>query len=360
MSSEWGQFLRISIFGESHGPAIGVCINGLPAGERIDMVELTVFLTRRAPGNAEYATTRREADTPEILSGMLDGRSTGAPLAVIIRNTSQNSADYDKLKNIPRPGHADYTAALRYRGFQDGRGSGHFSGRLTAPLCIAGGIALQVLRRRGIEVGAHLKSVGDAVERSYDPVGVTAEELRAVAAKSFPTLGDGELMRRVIACAKHNGDSVGGVIECCAVGIPGGWGSPMFDGVENRFASLLFGIPAVRGVEFGAGFAASSMRGSENNDAWMPGGKTRTNNHGGILGGITSGMPLIVRVAIKPTPSIALEQDSVDLRSDQPAKLSVRGRHDPCIAPRAVPVVEAAVAVALLDLALEASSYSLP
>jgi len=358
MSSDWGKCLHIQIFGESHGPAIGVVIEGLPPGEFIDLDELASFLARRAPGKADYATARQEADAPEFLSGMLDGRTTGAPLAALIRNTNQRSGDYEELRRVPRPGHADYPACLRYHNCHDIRGGGHFSGRLTAPLCIAGGIARQILARRGIHVGAHLFSVAGIPDTPFDPVKVESGILRRPAENSFPVLDleSGRKMQEAIQQAKQAGDSVGGIIEGAAIGLPGGLGSPMFDGVENRLSALLFGIPAVRGVEFGAGFAAAQMRGSEHNDPWrMNEGKvmTSSNHHGGVLGGITTGMPLLVRVAVKPTPSIAKEQASVDLTTGQDTRLTVRGRHDPCIAPRAVPVVEACLAICSLDLLLE-------
>ncbi|MBQ6471283.1 MAG: chorismate synthase [Victivallales bacterium] len=358
MSSDWGKHLHVQIFGESHGPAIGVVIEGLPPGEAIDFDELASFLARRAPGKADYATSRQEADEPEYLSGLLEGRTTGAPLAALIRNTSQRSADYDGLRRVPRPGHADFPASLRYRNCHDLRGGGHFSGRLTAPLCIAGGIARQILARRGIHVGAHLLSVAEIADTPFDPMEIDAAALRQPAEHVFPVLdlASGERMQEAIRLARQEGDSLGGVIEGAAIGLPGGLGSPMFEGVENRLAALLFGVPAVRGVEFGAGFASARMRGSEHNDPWrMKDGRvlTSSNHHGGVLGGITTGMPLLVRVAIKPTPSIAKEQHSVDLTTGENALLAVRGRHDPCIAPRAVPVVESCLAVGCLDLLLE-------
>lgn len=358
MSSMIGDKVRVSVFGESHGPAIGVVVDGLPAGEAIDLEAVQAFMRRRAPGGKAYATRRREADQPEILAGMLNGITDGAPLAAMIRNTDTRSGDYANLAVVPRPGHADYTAELRYHGFQNRAGGGHFSGRLTAALVFAGAVCAQALERRGVTVGAHLQSVADVDDDRYDPVAVTAEQLRAVSAKEFPVLADGrgEAMRAAIEAARLACDSVGGVIECVAVGLPGGLGAPMFDGVENQLARALFGIPAVRGVEFGEGFAATRLRGSQHNDAFEVrngGVRTVTNRHGGVLGGITSGMPLVVRVAIKPTASIAQPQRSVDLATLEPTELRVQGRHDPCIAPRAVPVVEAVTAITLLDLLLQ-------
>ena len=358
MSSIYDGNLRISIFGQSHSGGIGCVIDGLPAGEKIDPDALQAFLARRAPGGNAWSTPRKEADAPEILSGLADGRTCGAPLCAVIRNTNTRSQDYALLRDIPRPGHADYTAHIRYGGYQDVAGGGHFSGRLTAPLCIAGGICRQLLEKRGIFIGAHLASIGSARDAAYDPVKLNAETLAAAAAKPFPTLDDaaGEEMQLQIRAAKQDGDSIGGIIECAAVGVPAGLGDPMFDGMENRIARIVFAIPAVKGLEFGAGFDVACMRGSENNDTYyMEGGsvRTRTNNAGGILGGITSGMPLIFRAAIKPTPSIAREQQSVSLSRGEDAVLAVRGRHDPCIAPRAVPVMEAALAIAITDALLQ-------
>lgn len=357
MSSEFGKLLRVGVFGESHGAAIGVTVDGLPAGERIDMDELQTFLDRRRPGKNPLSTARRETDVPEFLSGLRDGVTCGTPLCAVIHNSDQHSADYAELADKPRPSHADYTAWVKWRGQADMRGGGHFSGRLTAPLCVAGGIAGQILARRGIFVGAHLAAVGTEEDETF-PLHPTDELFRAVAAKPFPTLSDaaGERMQRVILDAREAQDSVGGIIECAAIGLPAGVGEPMFDGVENRLAAALFGIPAVKGVEFGAGFGSARLRGSENNDALrVENGRvvTETNRAGGILGGITNGMPLTLRVGIKPTPSIGQKQKTVSLSRMENTELTVHGRHDPCIAHRAVPVVEAVTACVLLDLLLE-------
>ena len=357
MSSEFGKLLRVSVFGQSHGKAIGVNIDGLPAGEAIDMEALYTFLSRRRPGRDAMSTARKEKDLPVFLSGVENGVTCGAPLCAIIENSDQHSSDYKDLADLPRPSHADYTAAVKWGGHADMRGGGHFSGRLTAPLCIAGGIAKQILARRGIFVGAHLASVGGEEDAAF-PLYPTAELFDAVAAKAFPVLDDaaGERMQAEILRAKEELDSVGGVIECAAVGLPAGLGDPMFDGVENRLAAALFGIPAVKGVEFGLGFGSVRLRGSENNDPFTTeNGRilTVSNRSGGILGGITTGMPVTMRVAIKPTPSIGRPQQTVSLSAEAPAELVIRGRHDPCIAHRAVPVVEAVAAVVLLDLLLE-------
>lgn len=349
MSSSYGENLRFSIFGQSHSAAIGVTIEGVPAGERIDMDELRRFLSRRAPGQGAWSTARREADAPEFLSGIVDGVTCGAPIAAIIRNTNTRAQDYAALADTPRPGHADYTAELKYFGAQDKSGGGHFSGRLTAPLCIAGGICKQLLAREGIEIISRIASVG-AVEDEGELTASTAE-------KPFPCVSDARAadMLSLIAAVKAEGDSVGGIVECKVLGVPAGLGDPMFGGMENRIASAIFGIPAVKGIEFGAGFAAAKVRGSENNDAFsVENGEivTKTNNCGGILGGITDAMPIVFRAAFKPTPSIAMPQRTVNLKTMQPQEIAIQGRHDPCIVPRAVPVVEAAAAVAVYDALL--------
>ena len=349
----YGGALTLSIFGQSHAPAIGVSIDGLPAGFPIDFDALARFLARRAPGGSPLSTPRKEADVPEFLSGLAAGRTCGAPLAAIIRNTNTRSQDYDALRAIPRPGHADYTAQVKYGGYQDVAGGGHFSGRLTAPLCIAGGVCLQMLAARGVRIAARIVSIADVTDES--PFG----DFDVLHARSFPVsdLQAGAQMQEAILVAKSAGDSVGGVIECMITGTPAGLGEPMFGGMENRLSQLLFAIPAVKGVEFGAGFGAAKLRGSENNDPFIVDSSklvTTTNHAGGILGGITTGMPIVLRAAFKPTPSIALTQKSVDLRTMEQTDLRVQGRHDPCIVPRAVPCVEAAAAIAVLDAMLEA------
>lgn len=357
MSSEFGNKIKVSIFGQSHGDAIGVVINGLPSGEKIDLDKLQSFMERRRGGKNPYSTKRSEADVPKILSGIVDSHTCGMPFSAIIENTDKRSGDYSEILDKPRPGHADYTAFVKWQGTADMRGGGHFSGRLTAPLCIAGGIAKQILERRGIYVGAHLDEVAGIPDMPFPsyPDKVLFEE---IAKKDFPVIDNdaGEKMKEAIVTASSDLDSVGGIIECVATGVPAGLGEPMFDGMENRLAAALFGIPAVKGVEFGAGFAAARMKGSENNDPYeMRDGKIRTvtNNAGGILGGITNGEALRVRLAIKPTPSISKEQDTVSLSGMENAKLIVKGRHDPCIAARAVPVVEAVVALVILDTLME-------
>jgi len=357
MSSEFGNIIRVSVFGQSHGKAVGVVVDGLPAGEAIDLEELQRFLDRRRPGTGPLSTTRKETDVPEFLSGLEGGKTCGAPLCAVIKNADQHSKDYGELADKPRPGHADFTAWAKWGGHADMRGGGHFSGRLTAPLCVAGGIAKQILARRGIFVGAHLASVAGICDQPF-PLYPTAALFSEIAAKPFPVLDEeaGERMRAAILEAKNDLDSVGGVIECAAAGLPAGLGDPMFGGVENRLAAALFGIPAVKGVEFGEGFRAAELRGSENNDPFtVEDGEIRaeTNRAGGILGGITTGMPLVLRAAVKPTPSIGRPQKTVRLSRLEDTDLTVHGRHDPCVAHRAVPVVEAVTAAVLLDMLLE-------
>ena len=357
VSSEFGNILKISVFGQSHGKAIGVVMDGLPAGEAVDLEELHAFLDRRRPGKGPLSTARKEADLPVFLSGLENGVTCGAPLCAVIENADQHSKDYRELADKPRPGHADYTASVKWGGHADMRGGGHFSGRLTAPLCAAGGIAKQILARRGVYVGAHLKAVAGIEDASF-PLHPTAELFEAVAKKPFPVLDDaqGERMQAAILAAKNELDSVGGVIECAAAGLPAGLGDPMFGGVENRLAAALFGSPAVKGVDFGDGFRAAELRGSEHNDPFrMEDGAVRaaSNHAGGILGGITTGMPIVLRAAVKPTPSIGRPQETVSLSAGENAGLTIHARHDPCVAHRAVPVVEAVAAAVLLDLLLE-------
>lgn len=349
MSSSYGENLRIHIFGESHGPAVGVTVEGIPAGERVDLEELQRFLDRRAPGRSAWSTPRKEADIPEFLSGLREGRTCGTPLTAILKSANTRSGDYDALRDVPRPGHADYTAWVKYGESRDSRGGGHFSGRLTAPLCVAGGICLQLLAREGITIISRVAAIGGVRDEG--------ELTASTAEKAFPTVSDsaGEAMRSAIAAARAEGDSLGGVIECAVLGLPAGLGDPMFDGMENRIAAAVFGIPAVKGIEFGAGFAAAGLRGSENNDAFsVENGRiiTDSNHCGGILGGITDGMPLTFRAAVKPTPSLARPQQSVDLKTGEIVPLTVTGRHDPCIVPRAVPCLEAAAAIAVYDALL--------
>ncbi len=359
MSSAYGENLKLSIFGQSHATAVGMVLDGIPAGLPVDMAQLQRFLDRRAPGRAAYSTPRREADVPEFLGGLSDGHTCGAPIAAVIRNENTRSDDYAALRMRPRPGHADYTAQIKYGGYQDAAGGGHFSGRLTAPLCVAGGLCLQWLARIGVRVGAHILRIADVTDTAFDPISPAVSAVSA----DFPTLSADAAARMLqrIEQAHTEADSVGGVIECAAVGVPVGLGEPMFGGVENRLAQILYGIPAVKGVQFGAGFDVALLRGSRCNDAFVAENgriRTLTNHCGGILGGITNGMPLLFSVAVKPTPSIAVAQQTVDLTDATECTIRVPGRHDPCIVPRAVAVVEAAAAIALFDLLLGDHRFS--
>ena len=350
MSSTYGDILKLSIFGQSHGAAIGMTLDGIPAGLPVNLEDLQNFLNRRAPGQSDYSTPRKEADKPEFLSGIVDGFTCGAPIAAIIRNYNTRSGDYDSLKDCPRPGHADYTAEVKYGGFQDVAGGGHFSGRLTAPLCIAGGLCKQWLAAQGIHIAAHILQIANIQDRPFDPV---TPELSSIS-HIYPVIDQqaGQAMHCAIGSARADSESVGGIIECAVVGLPAGLGDPMFDGMESRIASIVYGIPAVKGVDFGTGFDCALLRGSQNNDPYQIINNkvyTKTNHAGGILGGISNGMPIIFRTAIKPTPSIAKQQESISLSRMEAVSLHVQGRHDPCIVPRAVPVVEAATAIAIFD-----------
>lgn len=353
MSNTIGTRLKLTVFGESHGPAVGMTLEGFPAGFEPNLAELQAFLNRRAPSASVFSTSRREADAPEFLSGLHDGRTCGDALTAIIRNTNARRADYANF--LPRPSHADYPAFVKYGGAMDLSGGGCYSGRLTAPICIAGGLCKQYLRQQGVEVFAHIFNIGAQRDEPYDPLApqtpVLERGLMLVdPARAEAMLGEIEAVRA--AC-----DSVGGSVECAVTGLPTGLGEPMFDGVENLLAQMLFGIPAVKGVEFGSGFGCAQMRGSAHNDPYYydenGAVRTRTNHAGGICGGMTTGMPVCFRVAIKPTPSIALPQETVDPVAHCGAELEIRGRHDPCIVPRAVAVVEAAAALAVTGLLLE-------
>ena len=357
MSSNFGKHLKIHIFGQSHGEGLGVVVDGLPSGEALDMEQVALFLARRRAGHYACSTKRTESDMPKVLSGLWNGQTCGAPLCAVFTNDDTRSTDYTSLSSIPRPSHADYPAAVKYHGANDGRGGGHFSGRLTLPLCFAGAVCQQLLARRGVFTGAHIASIGEVNDRPYDAVNLSLEELQTAASAHFPVhdAAAGELMIEAMTEAAAQKDSLGGMVEGAVIGLPAGVGEPLFAGIENHLASVLFGIPAVKGLEFGAGFAASQMRGSQHNDAYYFDGdivRTRTNHAGGILGGLSTGMPVIFRVAFKPTSSIGKEQQSVNLQTKEDTKLTVSGRHDPCIVPRAVVCVEAAAAVAILDLLL--------
>ncbi len=363
MGSTWGNAIHISVFGESHGAGIGVVIDGFPSGVPYDEAFVLREMERRAPGRNKQSTQRKEADLPLIQSGIYNGKTTGTPICVLIQNTNQHSGDYASLAAQPRPGHADYTGMLRYKGCNDPRGGGHFSGRLTAPLVFAGALCKLWLQTQGVQVGSHIQSIAQIQDMPFDDVDVTPAQLEALREADYPVNNPRalEAMLAAIEDARMEQDSVGGVIECAAIGLPAGLGSPMLDTVESRLASILFAVPAVKGVEFGAGFAFAALRGSHANDAlYQENGvvKTETNNNGGINGGITNGMPLIVRACIKATPSIGMTQETLNLQTGKTEPLSIHGRHDPCIVTRAAPVIEAACAITLADLLREANGYA--
>lgn len=351
----WGNNIKISIFGESHAPAVGVTIDGLPSGISIDCMELQRFMQKRQAVDPTISTPRKEDDIPQFLCGLQNSITEGTPLSIMIPNQNIRSQDYSDVSHICRPGHADYTGSIRYHGCNDYRGGGHFSGRLTAPLVAAGGICRQVLQQKGIRVFAHIYSIKDICDTPFDAVTVGQAEYDQLQHKQIAVLDPqkGVQMREAILQAKKTLDSVGGIIECVVTGLPAGIGSPMFDGMENAISRIIFGIPAVKGIEFGNGFASTKLYGSENDDEFYyddnKAVKTKTNRHGGILGGITSGMPLLFRVAIKPTATIGKEQHSIDLDQRENTIIKGKGRHDPCIVPRALACVEAAASLAILD-----------
>ena len=356
MSSIWGEKVKISVFGGSHTEAIGVTIDGLPSGEKIDMEEVLKDMERRAPGQDKTATPRLEKDFPNVICGLKDGFTTGAPLTAIIVNTNKKSHDYGEIPELVRPGHADLTALYKYGRFSDFRGGGHFSGRLTATLVFAGAVCKQILKRKGIVIGAHALSIGKAKDEGFDSVNISKELLERLNGEYFSVISSEakEKMYGEIEKYRLEADSIGGVIECAVINVPKGIGEPMFGSVESVFSSILFSIPAVKGVEFGRGFGVSEIAGSENNDPYRinKNGETvtETNNAGGILGGITNGMPIVFRIAVKPTPSIGKEQKTVNTNKNENADITIHGRHDPCIVPRAIPVAEAAAAIALMNL----------
>ena len=353
--SGFGSKIRLTVFGESHGEAIGAVLEGVPAGVRLDMDKILAQMARRAPGKDKTATPRVEKDFPNIKSGVLDGVTTGAPIACVIENTNTKSGDYKSLLETPRPSHSDYAAYVKYGGCNDIRGGGHFSARLTAPIVFAGAVLRQILEEKGIKIAAHIASIGGVDDERFDPVNIPDELMDRLSAESFALIDRSveDKMRAEVEAARMDLDSVGGTVECAVTGLPTGIGGALFDGVEGQIAKAVFGVPAVKGIEFGRGFESSRIRGSENNDPFeYKDGKvvTKTNNAGGILGGITSGMPVVFRAALKPTPSIAREQDTVNLSAKENTKLSIKGRHDPCVVPRAVSVIEAVTAIAIYDL----------
>ena len=358
MQSEWGHKLHITVFGASHASKLGVTITGLPAGLAVDQSALQSFLNRRAPGSGVGKTARKEPDLVQFLSGLVNGATTGEPLTAVIENKDVDSRPYADYRDVPRPSHMDYPARLRFGEDVDLSGGGHFSGRMTAAYCIAGGIAMQQLEKTGVRIAAHLLSVGGTFDEPFDPVDPDPVRLSAVKDKPFPVLNDarGLLMQDAIRQASENGDSLGGRIECIATGFPAGRGTPLFAGVDSRLAELLFAVPAVRGVSFGSGFDAAEMYGSAHNDPYcLKDGtvRTETNHHGGILGGITTGMPIVFTVAVKPASGISIPQKTLNVKTGAQEVLIIRGRHDACIAVRAVPVIEAVAALALYDILLE-------
>ena len=352
MSSTWGTNIELTIFGESHGEAIGIVLGNLPAGIQLDFEDIDNQMKRRAPGNSVLTTSRKETDQVKIVSGVQDGFTTGAPICAMIENSNQRSSDYDILKECMRPGHADHSAYVKYNGFHDVRGSGHFSGRLTAPLVFAGTIAKQILKQKGIYVGAHILSIKDVCDKHFN-VNITKDDLDTLA--EIPTLDKGvyENMKAVIQEAKDKCDSVGGKIECALINVPAGVGSPFFDSLESRISSLMFSIPSVKSISFGLSDDITALYGSEANDAYYydhEDVKTMTNHNGGILGGISNGMPLVFTVGIKPTSSISLKQNTINVKTKENTTLELTGRHDPCIVLRALVVVESMAALALLDM----------
>lgn len=357
MSGIWGDKYKLSIFGESHGKAIGIVLNGLPPGIELDLEAIKEEMKRRAPGRDDLSTPRKEADEFEIVSGIMENTTTSAPLCSMIWNSSQRSKDYSHIRYVMRPGHADYPGFVKYSGFNDYRGGGHFSGRITAPIVFAGAVAKQILKLKGITIGAHIKSISDVSEDSFDSLNLNESTLETVSRKQFPVIDEeiGEKMKKVILDAKNELDSVGGVVEVGVCGVSVGLGDPFFDSIESKISSLVFSVPGTKGIEFGAGFDISRMKGSVSNDEYYMEGqnvKTYSNNNGGVMGGISNGMPIIYRVAIKPTSSISKTQRTIDVSSKENTSLEVHGRHDPCIVHRTVPVLESVTAIALLDLIL--------
>lgn len=354
MSSNWGTNIELSLFGESHGKAIGIVIGHLPAGIELDMDEIQKNMQRRAPGQNKMSTPRKEKDEVQIMSGVIDNVTTGAPLCAMIYNSDQHSKDYSLLKECMRPGHSDYPAFVKYHGFNDVRGGGHFSGRLTAPIVFAGSVAKQILKQRGIVIGAHIQSIKDVYDESFS-VDVNESDIERMLERQYPTLNEDIFieMQNVIEKARMNCDSVGGTIECAIVNVPAGIGNPFFDSIESHLSSLLFSIPAVKSVSFGLGEKITELYGHEANDIYYYQNgivKTKTNHNGGITGGISNGMPIIFKVGIKPTPSISQTQQTINIQTKENTELQITGRHDPCIVPRAVVVVESMAALALLDM----------
>ena len=354
MGSTWGNKIKLSLFGESHGVGIGITIDGLPSGIELDLEAIKLEMRRRATGKNKLTTARKETDEFEILSGYFNGFTTGAPLSIVIRNNDQKSRDYSKIKDIARPAHADYTGNIRYNGYNDYRGGGHFSGRLTAPIVFAGAVAKQVLAKEGIYIGSHIKSIKDVEDREFSKEDLHQNKFIELSKQQLPFLDESleEKSKELILKARENHDSVGGIIECAIIGMKPGIGNPFFNSIESQLSSLMFSIPAVKGVEFGTGFDITKLFGSEANDEiYIESGKvvTDTNHNGGIVGGISNGMPITFKVAIKPTPSISKVQNTINIKTMEETKFEIVGRHDPCIVPRALVVVEAMAAIGVLD-----------
>lgn len=362
MGSTWGNNYKLSLFGESHGECIGIVIDGLPSGIELDLDMIKSEMDRRRPGKSKLSTKRNEADEFNIVSGFFKGKTTGAPLCCIIYNNNRISNDYEKMKHLMRPGHADYTALIKYKGHNDYRGGGHFSGRLTAPLTFAGAIAKQLLKLNGITIGSHIKSIKEVEDNSFDLNTLCDYVFKSLSKEQIPVLNkDMEVkMKEVIINAADENDSVGGIIETAVINIPAGIGDPFFNSIESTISHLVFSIPAVKGIEFGEGFDITRLKGSEANDNYYLSDNkvnTKTNNNGGILGGITNGMPIIFKTAIKPTPSIGKVQKTVDISKKKETELTIRGRHDPCIVQRALPVIEGVTAIGLVDLIIKEDGF---
>lgn len=355
MSGTWGNNIKYTIFGESHGEGIGIVIDNLPAGVTLNISYMKQEMQRRRPGNTLTATTRNEQDEFDIISGIFEGKTTGTPLCAFIKNTDHQSKDYSKTKDLIRPGHADFTGFIKYKGFNDYRGGGHFSGRLTAAIVFAGAIAKQLLAMSNISIISHIYKIGTICDLTLSNVDFNKEDLSHLSTASFPTIDRAmeTVMQNKILDAKSKGDSIGGIVETAILNLHAGIGSPFFDSLESTISHLIFSIPGVKGIEFGDGFALAEMKGSDANDEFYVDNnniRTLTNHCGGILGGISTGMPLIFRAAFKPTPSISMEQKTVNIKTLENDLIQIEGRHDPCIVPRAVPVVEATAAMAILDM----------
>ena len=362
MSSSWGRNIKLSIFGESHGPVVGIVLNGIEPGHKLDIKKIEQQMSRRSPGRDQLSSPRKEQDQFELLSGIYNGTTIGTPIAILIRNTDQRSKDYDNTVALFRPSHADHTGWVKYRGFNDPRGGGHFSGRLTAGLVCAGAIAMQLLENEGIFIGSHILKAGsiDCKSTLDDPLSLA--DLSELKNSEFPVRSKEirDSMVQEIIIAKAGGDSLGGIVEVVALGLSSGLGDPFFDSVESVLSGLFFSIPAVKGVEFGKGFELSGKKGSEANDQLrMDEGKITyySNNNGGILGGITNGMPLVARLAVKPTPSITIPQRTVSAETESDEVIEIEGRHDPAILRRIAPVAEAATALGILDILMESKKW---